>query len=375
MRVDYLIVGAGLTGAVIARTLADAGREVLVLDRRSHLGGNVHDHTHPSGIIVHTYGPHHFRTSSDRIWDYVNRFCPFFTYEHCVVSDVDGELPNWPIAGSYIKRVVGDGWKPEFTGSANNMEEAALSLMPRAIYEKFVKEYNEKQWGVPVRQLSPKLCQRFDVRHDDDPRFKPTAKYQGIPELGYAELTRRMFAGIPVLLNFDYLERKAEVLARKLVIFTGPIDSYFGYELGKLQYRGQQRTHTYLPDVDWKYPAGATNNPLHSGGPHVRTIEWKHWMKREWAEKIRGTLLTSETPFSPTNPNDFEYPFPDDANARLYQEYRRRADALDGTLICGRLGEYRYYDMDQAIARAMSLADRLLHEGAAARPAHEFSEV
>jgi UDP-galactopyranose mutase len=352
---DYLIVGSGLTGAVIARTLADAGRDVLVVDRRSHMGGNVYDHTHESGIRVHTYGPHHFRTSSDRVWEYVTRFAPFFTYEHCVVSEVDDELPAWPIAGSYIRRIVGKDWKPEFSGSPANFEEAALSLMPRVIYEKFVKEYNEKQWGVGVRQLSPKLCQRFDVRHDDDPRFKPTAKYQGIPEPGFAELTRRMLDGIPVMLNFDYLARQNEVEARKLLVFTGPIDSFFGFELGRLQYRGQRRQHTYLADVDWKYSAGAVNCPLHANGSHVRTLEWKHWMKQEYARKIKGTLLTTETPFTPLDPNEFEYPFPNSANAALYLEYRKRANTLEQVLICGRLGEYRYYDMDQAIARALAL--------------------
>lgn len=372
---DYVIVGSGLTGAVIARLLSDAGREVLVLDRRSHLGGNVHDHVHSSGILIHTYGPHHFRTSSDRIWEFVNRFARFFTYEHRVVSEVDGELPSWPILGSYIRRVVGANWTPEFTGTPTNLEEAALALMPRVIYEKFVKEYNEKQWGVSARALSPKLCQRFDVRHDDDPRFKPQAKYQGIPEPGYAELMRRMLEGIPVLLNFDYLERQDEVEHRKLLVYTGPIDAYFNYEFGRLQYRGQIREHRFIADVDWKYPCGAVNNPLHAGGPHIRTLEWKHWMHPEWAKGIRGTLVTAETPFTPTTPNEFEYPFPDERNANLYRDYRQRADALSDVLICGRLGEYRYYDMDQAIARAMALAERILECTRTMRPAHEFSEV
>lgn len=375
LQVDYLVVGAGLSGAVIARALADAGREVLVVERRSHLGGNVYDHTDPSGICVHTYGPHHFRTSSDRIWEYVNRFGSFFTYEHCVVSQVDGELPNWPIAGSYIERLAGRNWRPEFTGTPTNLEEAALALMPRVVYEKFVKEYNEKQWGVPVTQLSPKLCQRFDVRADDDPRFKPTAKYQGIPELGYAALTRAMFDGIPVLLNFDYLENRERICVRHQTVFTGPIDAYFGYDLGRLQYRGQRREHTYLPNVDWAHPCGAVNNPLHSGGPHVRSLEWKHWMRRDRAEKISGTLITTETPFSPTEPNEFEYPFPDEQNAELYARYRRRAESCENVLIAGRLGEYRYYDMDQAIARAMALADRLVHNCKETRPASEFSEL
>jgi UDP-galactopyranose mutase len=158
MKVDYLIVGAGLTGSVIARSLADAGRDVLIVDRRSHFGGNVHDHAHESGIRIHTYGPHYFRTSSDRIWAFATRFASFFRYEAALKSLVDGELENWPIAASYIRRRIGEGWKPEFAGRPANFEEAALSLMPRAIYEKFIKEYNEKQWGVANSTLAASPC-------------------------------------------------------------------------------------------------------------------------------------------------------------------------------------------------------------------------
>jgi UDP-galactopyranose mutase len=359
-RVDYLIVGSGLTGAVIARTLVDAGREVLVVDRRSHMGGNVHDHAHASGIRIHTYGPHYFRTSSEKVWDFATRFTPFYKYEASLLSDLNGALEQWPIAGSYIRKHVGDGWQPEFTGTPRNFEEAALSLMPRLVYEKFIKEYNEKQWGVPAHTLAAKLCGRFDVRHDDEPRLKPQAKYQGIPEPGYAEWTRRMLEGIPVLLNYDQLKRRGESEARKALVFTGPIDEFFDFDLGKLKYRGQQRTHRYLPDMDVVQPCGQVNNPLHAGGPHIRTLEWKHMMRADLATRIRGTVLTQEVPFSPQDPAEYEYPFPDDVNAELYQAYRRRADALDSVVIGGRLGEYRYYDMDQAISRALTLAQRIL---------------
>jgi UDP-galactopyranose mutase len=360
MEVDYLIVGTGLTGAVIARTLVDAGREVLVVDRRNHMGGNIHDHAHGSGIRIHTYGPHYFRTSSERVWEYATRFAPFYRYEAVVVALVDGAYENWPIAGSYIRKHVGEDWHPDFVGTPSDFEEAALSLMPRVVYEKFVKEYNEKQWGVPAKTLASKLCRRFDVRHDDELRLKPNARYQGIPEPGYAEWSRRMFNGIPVLLNCDYLLRRQDFRVRKLLVFTGPIDEYFSFELGKLAYRGQRRTHEYSADVDFVLPCGQVNNPLHGGGPHIRTLEWKRMMPPEYAAAIRGTVLTRETPFSPTNPSEYEYPFPDEANAELYRSYRRRADALDDVLICGRLGEYRYYDMDQAIARALTLAKRVL---------------
>lgn len=360
MQVDYLIVGAGLTGAVIARTLADAGREVLILDRRAHVGGNVHDHCHPSGIRIHTYGPHYFRTSSARIWEFATRFSPFYKFEGIIKSFVDQEFANWPVSGEYIHRTVGKDWKPDFSGTPANFEEAALSLMPRVIYEKFVKGYSEKQWGVPASQLAAKLCTRFEIHHDNDPRLKPLSRYQGIPECGYAEWTARMIAGIPVILNYDYLTRRNDIQARKMLVFTGPVDEFFGFDLGKLVYRGQRRVHTYLAGTDCAQPCGQVNYPLHEQGALVRRLEWKHMMQPELARRISGTVITDEIPYSPEKPEEYEYPFPDMANATLYQQYRQKADALTNTLICGRLGEYRYYDMDQAIGRAIELANGIL---------------
>jgi UDP-galactopyranose mutase len=206
--------------------------------------------------------------------------------------------------------------------------------------------------------------------------LKPAAKYQGIPIPGYAEWTRRMLDGIPVMLNVDYLARRLDFSAKKCLVFTGPIDEFFGFDQGKLVYRGQRRTHCYHSDViGFAQPCGQVNNPTHAGGPHVRTLEWKHMMNPEYRDRIRGTVLTTEVPFTPDQPTDYEYPFPDDVNAALYQLYRKRADALEGVLVCGRLGEYRYYDMDQAIARAMALAERIIHNRSETRPAHEFSEL
>lgn len=375
MKSDYIIVGSGLTGATIARTLMDAGREVVVVDRRSHMGGNVHDHAHASGIRIHTYGPHYFRTSSDKIWNWATRFGEFYSYEAALLSDVEGDLAQWPIAGSYIRRKIGESWKPDFVGTPGNFEEAALSIMPRMIYEKFIKEYNAKQWGVPCTALSARLCGRFDVRHDDEPRLKPHAKYQGLPCDGYAAWMQRMLQGVPVILNFDYLKRRDEITVRKCTVFTGPIDEFFGFDLGKLVYRGQRRQHAYHPNAGFVQPCGQVNNPLVAGGSHIRTLEWKHMMQAEFARRIQGSVLTTETPFTPDDPSEYEYPFPDDRNAALYELYRKRADALPNTLIAGRLGEYRYYDMDQAIARAMTLAERLLGKSDSLRPASDFSEV
>jgi UDP-galactopyranose mutase len=368
MIVDYLVVGSGLTGSVIARALADKGREVAVVDRRSHGGGNVHDHAHPSGIRIHTYGPHYFRTSSDRIWEFANRFAPFYEYQASVMSLVDGQLEHWPIAASYIRRKIGQAWHPEFLGTPTNFEEAALSLMPRMVYEKFVKPYNEKQWGVPAAALSAELCTRFDVRLNDEPRLTPHARYQGIPVPGYAEWMGRMIEGLPLYLNFDYLDRREEITARRMLIFTGPIDAYFDYDLGKLPYRGQQRRHTYLSDAEFAQQFGQINNPQHEGGSHIRTLEWKRMMEPSAAATVRGTVLTTETPQAAADVNNYEYPLPTAGSAALYRRYRQRADALPNVLICGRLGEYRYFDMDQAIGRAMMFAEKLLAEDYA--PAH-----
>lgn len=361
MNVDYLIVGSGLTGSVIARVLTDAGRKVLVVDRREHHGGNVHDHVHKqSGIRIHTYGPHFFRTSSDKIWSFVNRFSSFYKYEAYIKSLVDNRHENWPIAEEYIQRAVGDHWKPEFKGIPKNFEEGSLSMMPRSIYEKFVKGYTEKQWGVAATSLSSGLAKRFDVRLDNDPRLVQH-KYQGLPSNGYAAMMQNMFKGITVLLNVDYLKLRPFFQPTKKLIFTGPIDEFFNYKFGKLAYRGQKRKHVYYKNIHEYQPHPVVNYPSPSF-KHVRTLEWKKMMEAPEAENTQGTVVTHETPVTPRTPSNFEYPFPDAKNQERYELYKKYAESIPGLLICGRLGEYRYYDMDQAIARAFVLAERILKE-------------
>lgn len=357
---DYLIVGSGLTGATLARLLADDGREVVVLDRRTHMGGNVHDELHSSGIRIQKYGPHFFRTNSPQLWSFVRRFSEFNHFEARILTQVDGRLEAWPVTEEYLHRTIGPRWTPEFQGTPQNFEEASLALMPRAIYEKFVHGYSSKQWGVDPRTLDAKLAGRFDVRSDNDVRLS-RHQFQGLPKDGYAGLVSNLLRGIPVHLGVDYLQCRNEFRAKKLLIFTGPIDEYYGYEYGKLAYRGQIRQTTYLPDVDRYQENCVVNFPSAADGPQIRRMEWKQMHPVNEQALLKGTVLTTETPTCPTHPNDFEYPFPNQENVSLYQKYLARSQADTDVLFCGRLGEYRYLDMDQAIARAFTLARRQLN--------------
>ena len=359
VKVDYLIVGAGLTGSVIARLLADAGQDILVVDRRDHVGGNVYDEAHSSGVRVHRYGPHYFRTNSESIWDFVNRFSKFYPYEAIVKSVIEGQLQNWPVAASYIRRVVGDAWEPEFKGVPSNFEEASLSKMPRVIYEKFVKGYTEKQWGKDPTLLSAKLAGRFDVRSDDDPRLMQH-KYQGIPETGYTEWIRKMLQGVSVKLSCDYLKARDWIHVSKKLIYTGAIDEFFGFKFGRLAYRGQKRESKHYFEIDRYQICGQVNYPSLLDGPQIRALEWKHMMDLAKVGHVHGTVVTQETPFTPDDPDQYEYPMADEENALLYKRYQDLARGSSQVIFCGRLATYQYLDMDQAIANAMVCAEMLL---------------
>ena len=356
---DYLIVGSGLTGAVLARLLADSGRDVVVLDRRNHIGGNVHDELDLSGIRRQVYGPHAFRTNSTGIWNFVQQFAEFYPFALEVLTHVDGELEAWPVTESYLHQTVGEDWKPEFEGKPSNFEEASLSMMPRLVYEKFVQSYTQKQWGVHPKDLDANLARRFDVRKDNERKLS-RHKFQGLPHGGFETFMKKLLDGIEIHTNVDYLIDKNNFEYRKKLIFTGPIDEFFDYKLGKLTYRGQLRNSEYRPEQQFAQCNSVVNYPNPADAPYVRRIEWKYFMEPELRDTFPGTLLTTETPYTPDHPDGYEYPFPDNTNAKLYKKYRTLADQLDNVLICGRLGEYRYFDMDQAIGRAFMLANREL---------------
>jgi UDP-galactopyranose mutase len=357
--VDYLVVGAGLTGSTVARILHDHGREVLILDRRHCVGGNVHDSLHPSQIRLHTYGPHYFRCSSRRIWEFVNRFSGFYRYEAVVKSLVAGHYENWPISARLLDRFP--GWQNSRpTATPANFEEACLQKMPRPVYEAFVMGYTRRQWGMDPRQLHPRLADRIRINVDHETTLTPRRVFQGLPAQGYSGLMTNMVEKIPCLLGVDYLKNRSAYKIRRALIFTGPIDEFFSFDAGRLGYRSLERVHEFLPGSDWFQPCGQVNHPDAGDPGALRTLEWKYLMPKDQQQRIRGTLITREFPFTPEDPDRFEYPVPTVGLAHLYRHYRRRAGAVPKLIICGRLGAYRYLDMDEAIGLAMRLAQRLL---------------
>jgi UDP-galactopyranose mutase len=354
---DYLIVGSGLTGSTVARMLADRGNRVAIIDRRRHLGGNVHDWIHTSGIRVHTYGPHYFRTSSDRIWKFVTRFSDFYPYAAVLKARVNNRLLPWPITHQMAERCEPYDWRRPPVIPPENFEDAILNKMPVPLYRTFVRDYTRKQWGVPPARLSADLAKRVDLRDEDDPRLK-TSKHQSLPTNGYAAFMKKLLEGIPVSLGIDFARIRSEINPKTKIVYTGPIDEFFNFDIGRLAWRGQKRRHIFA-QTRLRFPVAQVNFPTLRERA-IRVIEWAHLMPP--GSQYRGTVLTYETPYTPTDPAGFEYPFPDQENRNLYALYRRKADALRNVTICGRLGEYRYYDMDQAIGRAMEIARHLLEK-------------
>jgi UDP-galactopyranose mutase len=317
---------------------------------------------HPSGIRVHTYGPHYFRTDSQRIWSFVQRFGEWYPFHAAVQSQVDGKLEPWPVTGECVRRLCGENWAPaEPNRAPANFEEAALAIMPRRIYEDFVRGYTEKQWGVACTQLAPSLCGRFDVRTDNYLHLS-RHEHQALPVLGYTHLVEQMLRGIPTVLNCDYLAEAPVVTPRYGVIFTGAIDEYYGFRRGRLAYRAQQRQTDWYPTLK-NFQDGLQINYPSLEQIFLRSVEWKFAMASVYASKIRGTVVTVETPYTPVDPDAYEYPSQDLSQRALYQEYRRDAMQEERLIICGRLGEYRYWDMDQAIGRALAIADRAIEAG------------
>ena len=367
---DYLIVGAGLFGAVFAREAADRGKTVLVIDRRPNIGGNVYTRN-VEGIHVHEYGAHIFHTNNKQVWDYVNRFAEFNRFTNSPVANYKGELYSLPFNMYTFNRMWGvvtpeeakariASQRAEIQGEPQNLEEQAISLVGRDIFEKLVKGYTEKQWGRDCRDLPAFIIKRLPVRLTFDNNYF-NALYQGIPMGGYTKLVANMLQGIEVRLNEDYLADKAawDAMA-KTVVYTGPIDAYFGYCLGCLQYRSV-RFETELLDKP-NFQGNAAVNYTDRETPWTRIIEhkWFQFGLDDEGKEIPKTVISREYS-SEWKPGDEPYyPVNDAVNGALYAKYRALADGEANVIFGGRLGEYKYYDMDQVIAAALACAQKNL---------------
>lgn len=363
MPYDYLIVGAGLFGAVFAREAMDRGYSVLVVDKRGHIGGNVYTEE-VENIHVHRYGAHIFHTNDDEVWAYANRFATFNRFTNSPVANYRGELYSLPFNMYTFNKMWGVTTPRQAMEEIQrqrreagitepkNLEEQAISLVGTDIYEKLVKGYTEKQWGRDCRNLPAFIIRRLPVRFTFDNNYFD-AKYQGIPVGGYTRMVEKMLSGAQVRLNTDYLENKAELdaLAKK-VVYTGPIDAYFGFRLGALAYRSV-RFETEMLDTD-NFQGNAVVNYTDRETPFTRIIEHK-WFDPAGQEK---TVISREFS-SEWKPGDEPYyPVNDEKNAALYEAYRALAEQEKNVIFGGRLGQYRYYDMDQVIAEALRAAER-----------------
>lgn len=370
MKHDYLIVGAGLFGATFARQAVDAGKKVLVVDRRGTIAGNVYTED-VEGIHVHKYGAHIFHTNNRRVWDYVNRFADFNRFTNAPVANYRGELYSLPFNMYTFNKMWGvvtpeeaaakiAEQRREITGEPRNLEEQAISLVGRDIFEKLVKGYTEKQWGRDCKDLPAFIIKRLPVRLTFDNNYF-NALYQGIPVGGYTPLVANLLKDIEVRLNCDYLKDKAalDALADK-VVYTGPIDAYFDYQLGTLEYRSV-RFETELLDIP-NFQGNAAVNYTDRETPWTRIIEhkWFEFGKDAEGNDLPKTVISREYSSEWKKGDEPYYPVNDAKNGALYQGYKALADQEQKVIFGGRLGEYRYYDMDQVIDAALGLCEREL---------------
>ena len=368
---DYLIVGAGLYGATAARQLTDAGKKVLVLEKRPQIAGNVYTEK-VEGIQVHIYGAHIFHTNNRAVWDYVNRFAGFNRFTNSPVANYRGELYSLPFNMYTFHRMWGVVTPEEAAAKIEeqrqaagitepkNLEEQAISLVGRDLYEKLVRGYTEKQWGRKCAELPAFIIRRLPVRLTFDNNYFD-ALYQGIPVGGYTRMVTAMLKDVEVRLNTDYLQNREEWdrQARK-IIFTGPIDGFYRYALGPLQYRSV-RFETEVLDMP-NFQGNAAVNYTDTETPWTRIIEhkWFEFGKGEDGRPLPKTVISREYS-SEWKPGDEPYyPINDGANSALYEKYRALAAAEEKVIFGGRLGEYRYYDMDQVIASALARSEELL---------------
>lgn len=365
---DYLIVGAGLYGAVFAHEVKNNGKTALVIDKRPNIAGNIYTEK-VEGINFHKYGAHIFHTNNKKVWDYVNQFAAFNRFTNSPIANYKGELYSMPFNMYTFNKMWGvvtpeeaaakiEEQRKEIIGEPKNLEEQAISLVGRDIYEKLVKGYTEKQWGRECKDLPAFIIKRLPVRLTFDNNYF-NALYQGIPVGGYTRMVSHMLDGIEVRLGVDYLEHKAEFDAMaKKVVYTGAIDAYFNYSLGNLEYRSVRFENEIL-DIP-NFQGNAAVNYTDRETPWTRIIEhkWFEFGKDENGNDLPKTIISREYS-SEWKPGDEPYyPVNDKRNSELYQKYKTLASEEEKVMFGGRLGEYKYYDMDQVIAAALDMAAR-----------------
>ena len=364
MKYDYLVVGSGLYGAIFAHEARVHGKSVLVVDKRPNIAGNIYTEN-IEGINVHKYGAHIFHTNNKKVWNYITQFAEFNRFTNSPVANYKGELYSLPFNMYTFNKMWGvvtpeeaaakiEEQRKEITGEPKNLEEQAISLVGRDIYEKLIKGYTEKQWGRDCKDLPAFIIKRLPVRLTFDNNYF-NALYQGIPIGGYTKMIANLLDGIKVRLNTDYQEHKSELdaLADK-VVYTGPVDAYFGYRLGALQYRSV-RFETEVLDTD-NYQGNAVVNYTDAETPYTRIIEHKHF---EFGTQPK-TVISREYSAEWKKGDEPYYPVNDEKNGALYAEYKKLADAEPDVIFGGRLGEYKYYDMDKVIEVALDVAAKEL---------------
>jgi UDP-galactopyranose mutase len=357
---DYLIVGAGYAGSILAERLArGSGKQVLLVDRRPHIGGNAYDHYNDAGILVHKYGPHIFHTNSQDIFDYLSRFTGWRQYQHKVLASVDGQLVPIPINLDTINTLYGLNLNSfqveEFFASRaekreqiKTSEDVVVNKVGRELYEKFFRGYTRKQWGLDPSELDAQVTARVPTRTNRDDRYF-TDNYQAMPKHGFTRMFANMLdhPNIKIMLNADYRDVKDSIPHRE-IIYTGPVDEFFDFRFGKLPYRCLEFKHETL-NVPQYQPVAVVNYP--NENPFTRITEFKHLTGQEHPK----TSIVYEYPQAEGDPY---YPIPRRENAELYRQYQELAEA-SGIHFVGRLATYKYYNMDQVVAQALTLYAKL----------------
>ena len=372
---DYLVVGSGLFGAIFAYEANKKGKKVLVIDKRKHVGGNIYTES-KDGINVHKYGAHIFHTSNKEVWEYINQFAEFNRYTNSPVARYKDELYNMPfnmntfnklwgvVTPKEAKEKIEQEKKEAGITEPKNLEEQAISLVGKTIYEKLVKGYTEKQWGQKATELPSFIIKRLPVRFIYDNNYFNNL-YQGIPVGGYTKIIEKMLEGIEVKLNCDFFENRKELenIAEK-IIFTGQIDKYYDYQFGELEYRSLRFETEELDEEN--YQGNAVVNYTEYEVPYTRIIEHKHFEygaslgKMPEGKALEKTIITKEYPDTWNKEKEPYYPINNERNNQLYEKYKKLADNDTKVIFGGRLGQYKYYDMDKVIEEALNLCKKVL---------------